>query len=159
MNAVWAFRDNKSDEHRRVWQKAMYDLLTTYARTSKPRKFNPGIPLDWMPLADLSSAMGSVIEGKDTDLFFVDPTDRYDSSMIFTKKIAVGYVAKAKNGVETQKRKKEVIDWYGISRSTLNEWIRAVPPHDYDEELDGPVLSDCIDHYRNNKLTGRRRRS
>ena len=158
MDAFWSYEENKSAKHRRAWQEAMRDLLYAYERTSKSRQLNPGIPLDWIPLSHLTSAMRSVIDGKDTDLFNVEPSDRYDSSLNSAKQVAIGYVAKAKTPAETQNRKRRVIDWYGISRSTLNEWIRVMPPYDYDEEIDDNLLSYCIEHYRKNKLIGRRRR-
>lgn len=160
MDACWAHNheSNKSDKTRRAWQEAMLDLLNVYSRTSLPRKLNPGIPLDWMPLADLSVAMRSVVDGKDTDLFFVTPSDRYDSHMIFAKSFAVGYIAKAETKEDQQTRKQWIMEQYGISRSTVNEWIKNIAPHDYDEEIEGSILGDMIDHYRENKLTGRRRK-
>ena len=159
MDAAYTFEEDRSVKNRKLWQRAMLDLLQAYSRTTKPKMFNPAIPLDWIPLSHLTTALNRVVEGKDPDLFLVDPSDKYDSAMVFAKQIAVGYIEKAETREEKQLRKGNVIEWYGISRSTLNEWIRALPSYDYDEETDDSVLSYFIDYYRNNKLTGRRRRN
>jgi len=106
----------------------------------------------------LSVAMRSVVDGKDTDLFFVTPSDRYDSHMIFAKGFAVGYIAKAETKEDQQTRKQWIMEQYGISRSLINEWIKNTTPHNYDEKIDGSILSHLIDYYRENKLKGRKRK-
>lgn len=158
MDAFRSYEENKSAKHRRAWQEAMRDLLYAYERTSKPRQLNPGIPLDWIPLSHLSSAMRSVIDGKDTDLFYVSPSDKYDSQMIFAKSLAVGYIDEAETNEDQRARKTKVMKDYGISRSTINEWIKNITPFYLDKEVDDRLYGDMIDYYRENKLTGRRRR-
>jgi len=156
--AYWAHDDNKTDSTRRAWQESMAALLKTYDDAFGMWGSAQPITLDSMALHHLMSALDTVIEGKDTDLFYVTPSDRYDSEMRLAKEIAVGYVADGKTEESRQEKKRWIMKKYGISRSLLNEWIRTTNPYDYDYELDGSLLSDMIDHYRKNKLTGRRRK-
>jgi len=74
----------------------MTALLGSYSRAISILQWTQDIPLNWVALGHLSSAMRAVIDGKDTDLFHITPSDRYDSEMRPAKEIAVGYMADGK---------------------------------------------------------------
>jgi hypothetical protein len=155
-----AYDDNQTQSNRHAWQLAMVNLLSAYHNTRGAGKFNPTIPFQWEPLLDLYSAMRTTVDGKDADLFHVDPSDRYDSMMTFAKEVAVAYVSFGKDKKDTQERKLWIMEKYSVSRSTLNEWIRLIDASDLDQEaveLTG-MQHTMADHYREHKLKGRRRK-
>ena len=149
--AAYAYDQNQTQSNRHAWQLAMVNLLRTYSDTRVPGNFNPTIPFQWEPLHDLSSAMSTIIDGKDADLFHVDPSDRYDSRMTFAKELAVAFVNFADGEAARQERKKWVMENYGVSRSTLNEWIRLIKPSNISDNDFGPeggsLQSDMADHF------------
>lgn len=158
--AKWAYDDNQTQSNRHAWQLAMVNLLRAYHDTRVAGNFNPTIPFQWEPLLDLYSAMRATVDGKDADLFHVDPSDRYDSMMTFAKEVAVAYVSFGKDKKDTQERKLWIMEKYSVSRSTLNEWIRLIDASNLDEE-DFELFrthSRMADHYREHKLKGRRRK-
>jgi hypothetical protein len=161
--AAYAYDQNQTQSNRHAWQLAMLSLLEAYSRTSTGfHHLNPTIPFQWEPLHDLSRAMRTIIDGKDADLFHVDPSDRYDSMTIFAKEVAVAFVTLADSETARQERKKWVMENYGVSRSTLNEWIRLIKPSNISDNDFGPegnfLHSTMADHYRENKLIARKRK-
>ena len=158
LQALDQFKETGRDNDRIKWQKAMADVLDAYSRATGMLEFSRDVTFNWHILLDLKEAFKSVVDGKDADLFAVTPSDRYDSIMRLAKEVAVGYVAAGQTNEHQQKNKRWIMKEYGVSRSSLNEWIRTTIPYDYDHEIDGSLLSDMIDHYRKNKLTGRRRK-
>lgn len=160
--AKWAYDDNQTQSNRHAWQLAMVNLLHTYSGTRVPGNLNPTIPFQWEPLHHLYSAMRTIADGKDADLFHVDPSDRYDSMMTFAKEVAVAFVTLADSETARQERKTWVMENYGVSRSTLNEWVRFIKPANISDNDFGPeggfLHSKTADHYRECKLKGRRRK-
>lgn len=157
-----AYDDNQTQSNRHAWQLAMVNLLSAYSNTRGAGNFNPTIPFQWEPLLDLYSAMRTTVDGKDADLFHVDPSDRYDSMMTFAKEVAVAFVTLADSETARQERKTWVMENYGVSRSTLNEWIRLIKPTNISDNDFGPeggfLHSHMADHYRENKLIARKRK-
>ena len=149
--AAYAYDQNQTQSNRHAWQLAMVNLLRTYSDTRVPGNFNPTIPFQWEPLHHLYSAMEATTDGKDADLFHVDPSDRYDSMTIFAKELAVAFVNFADGEAARQERKKWVMENYGVSRSTLNEWIRLIKPSNISDNDFGPeggsLQSDMADHF------------
>ena len=157
--AYWAHDDNKTDSTRQAWQESMVVLLEAYNHAFGMWGSAQTIALDWMALKHLMSAMRTVIEGKDTDLFYVTPSDRYNSKMRRAKQIAVDYVAAGKTPESRQEKKRWIMKEYGISRSLLNEWIRTTEPDiDYNYEEFSGYLFNLSDYYKKNKLVGRKRK-
>ena len=158
--AYWAYDDNNTDSTLRAWQESMAALLIAYDTTNSRSERTQDIPLAKIATWHLISAMATVIDGKDTDLFHVTPSDRYDRFMRLAKMFAVGYVADRTTDESQQEKKRWIMKEYGISRSLLNEWIRTTDPVDYDDKdiIDRSRLFQMVDHYRKNKLTGRRRK-
>lgn len=157
IDSCHTYFENKNMKTRRVWQQSIAKTLSAYC-DAIVIKGNQSIALDWQIVADLSNAMETTLDGKDAELFHVVPSDRYNWKMQFAKAIAVGYIAKAKTKENQQTRKQWIMEQYGISRSLINEWIRNTTPHNYDEKIDGTILSHLIDYYRKNKLKGRKRK-
>ena len=165
VHSLWEFKDTPSDAARRRWQQSLLGLIEAYVLVLhypdiSPKYRRRALSFPWQPLHDIQSALGDVLDGKDTDLFLVTPSDRYDSTMRFAKEVAVAYVAHAKDKESRRKRKLAIMEQYSISRSSLNEWIRTNGPSALVEETIemGNLLSNMADHYRDNKLTGRRRK-
>ena len=156
-NAYW---NDKNPKTRRMWQESVEKTLQAYSRAIAIMQWTQNIPLDWQLLLELRTAMTLVIDGKDSELFHVTPSDRHDSTMRFAKEVAVAYVSFGKDKEDIQKRKLWIMENYSVSRSSLNEWIRLIARSDLDQEtveLAG-VHHQLADHYRENKLTGRRRK-
>lgn len=156
-----AYRDDQNPKTRRVWQESVLKTLQQYSRAVNIMQWTQDIPLDWQFLLDLKEAMQAVIDGKDPELFHVDPSDSYDSHMRFAKEVAVAYVGFGKDKKDTQERKLWIMENYSVSRSTLNEWIRLIDAsHLDDEELFDlfSIHSGMADDYRENKLIARRRK-
>jgi hypothetical protein len=158
LQALDQFKETGRNKDRINWQKAMLEVLNSYNLATGVFEFSRDVTFNWHIQLDLREAFRSVIDGKDADLFTVTPSDRYDSMMCLAKELAVGYVAAGQTNEHQQENKRWIMKEYGISRSSLNEWIRTTNPHDYDREVDGSLLSNMIDLYRKNKLTGRRRK-
>ena len=155
-----AYLDDQNPKTRRVWQESVLKTLQKYSSAISVMQWTQDIPLDWQFLLDLKEAMQAVIDGKDPELFHVDPSDSYDSDMRFAKEVAVAYVGFGKDKKDTQERKLWIMEEYSISRSTLNEWIRLIDVSNLDEELFelSAIHWTMADHYRENKLIARRRK-
>jgi hypothetical protein len=164
VHSLWEFKDTPSDAARRRWQQSLLGLIEAYVLVLHypvifPKYRRRALSFPWEPLHDIQSALGDVLDGKDTDLFLVTPSDRYAWQMRYAIALAVRYVIDAVTNENKQSRKRYIMKEYGISRSTLNEWIRTKepsPPIEPEFGYDG--LSSLADHYRENKLTGRRRK-
>jgi hypothetical protein len=161
-HASKAYSDDQNPKTRRVWQESVLKTLKTYSSAISIMQWTQNIPLDWRLLLELNDAMQAVIDGKDPELFYVDPSDSYDSHLRFAKEVAVAFVKFADGEAARQERKKWVMENYGVSRSTLNEWVRFIKPANISDNDFGPegdfLHSKTADHYRECKLKGRRRK-
>jgi hypothetical protein len=156
------FKETGRDKDRIKWQKAMADVLNAYSRATGMLEFSRDVTFDWHILLDLREAFKSVVDGKDADLFTVLPSDKYDSTMEGAICFAVRHVLDGSNESEKQKRKRWIMENYGVTRSALNSWIRTKDPGESmpNDETDwkGQLLSYYVAYYRKYKLTGRRRK-
>ena len=159
MSAKRAFQETGNDADRHRWQRSMQSLLHTYSAATGMLGISREISLYWEVVHDLSAGFQSIVDGKDSDLFQFLPSDKYDSTMRSAIATAVRYVIDASDETDKQRRKCWIMEMYGVSRSTLNEWIKTKHPADpLDPEIESAMFEHYIDYYRKNKLTGRRRK-
>ena len=162
VDARWAFQEKGGDAARRRWQESLSELLWKYSgvlRYPLPERNRQALSLPPPAVFDIMVALRDVLDGKDTDLFLVTPSDRYNSRMQYATELAVRYVIDAVTNEDKQSRKRYIMKEYGISRSTLNEWIRTKEPSPpIEPEFGYHGLSSLAGYYRENKLTGRRRK-
>jgi hypothetical protein len=149
----------KSPSAIKEWQSTLLEVLKTYdgyVHLLKKRR----IQLPENVVTDLAYSLQLTVDGKNSPLFHVDPSDKYDSFVRGSIEAAVRYVSLAKNNNDKRNRKQRIMDVYGISRSLLNQWIRDYDPRplEIDEAVIESELEVFSQIYRASKLVGRRKR-
>jgi hypothetical protein len=156
-------QDTGTDAARKSCQESLLGLIDAYIQVLHypdlfPKHRRRALSFPWRPLFAIRSALSDVLDGKDTDLFLVTPSDRYAREMRHAIELAVQYVIDAVTNEDKQSRKRYIMKEYGISRSTLNEWIKTKEPSPpIPQEIVHNHLSSCANYYRENKLIARRR--